>query len=222
MSFIQMKNVFKKYGKAPYETHVIKDLNLEVEKGEMLAVMGKSGCGKSTLLNILGGLDTLNKGSYYFNKQEINTMSPKEMLNFRRKNIGFVVQYFALIKDLTVFENISLPLHFNKTDFSLIKEKVNLIAEKLGIEDKLSQYCYKLSRGESQRVAIARALIKEHSCILADEPTGSLDDENSEKILSLFQQLNKEGETIIIVTHDIMIAEKCNRIVRLKDGFIEN
>ena len=222
MSFIQMKNVFKKYGKAPYETHVIKDLNLEVEKGEMLAVMGKSGCGKSTLLNILGGLDTLNKGSYYFNKWEINTMDTKEMLNFRRKNIGFVVQYFALIKDLTVFENISLPLHFNKTDFSLIKEKVNLIAEKLGIEDKLSQYCYKLSGGESQRVAIARALVKEHSCILADEPTGSLDDENSEKILSLFQQLNKEGETIIIVTHDIMIAEKCNRIVRLKDGFIEN
>lgn len=222
MPFIQMKNACKTYGKAPYETHVIKDLSLEVEKGEMLAIMGKSGCGKSTLLNILGGLDTLNKGSYYFNKQKINTMSRKELLDFRRKNIGFVVQYFALIKDLTVFENISLPLHFNKTDFSLIKNKVNLIAEKLGIEDKLSQYCYRLSGGESQRVAIARALVKEHSCIMADEPTGSLDDENSEKILSLFKQLNKEEETIIIVTHDMMIAEKCNRIVRLKDGFIEN
>lgn len=222
MPLIEIKNAQKRYGKPPYDTYVLKDLNLTVEKGEMLAVMGKSGCGKSTLLNIIGGLDTLDEGEYIFKGERVSKLLGKKLLQFRQKNIGFIIQYYALIKDLTVFDNIALPLRFDKVNYTEIKNRVNDISRKLGIQDKLDSYCYALSGGESQRAAIARALVKEHSCLLADEPTGSLDEENSGIILDLFSKLNKEGETIIMVTHDPGNAAKCGRIIHMQDGFLFN
>ncbi len=211
---ICLKNISKQYER-PIKCRALCDINLEIDKGELIAITGKSGCGKSTLLNILAGLTMKSSGEYFFNNILLND-NRKHMAQFRQKNIGIVVQNFALLNDRTVFDNIRLGLVKNKMD----KNKFYSIAEDLGIEKKLNYFPFQLSGGECQRVAIARAIIKKPSIILADEPTGALDSQTSSEIMKLFKDINKEGKTIIIVTHDLEIAKQCDRIIEISDGKI--
>jgi putative ABC transport system ATP-binding protein len=184
----------------------------------MLALMGKSGSGKSTVLNIISGIDGLQKGSYRFKNQEMAKVRGDKMTVFRRDNIGFVLQHFALIEDATIYDNIALPLRLCRKPKSEIKERVRKLAVELGIEKQLNKYPKELSGGEAQRTAIARAIINQPKLILADEPTGALDEENSRKIMEIFQKLNAQGNTFIIVTHDPNVGVMCKRTVYIKDG----
>lgn len=188
----------------------------------MLAIMGRSGAGKSTLLHILAGLEKPNGGSYYFQDKDITQLSYKELALFRKNNIGFILQNHALIEDKNIFDNVALPLLYGKASKKEIYSKVLKILQEMGLEDKVDQYPSELSGGEAQRIAIARALINDPDLILADEPTGSLDEETEQTILNLFTQLNRIGKTFILVTHDETVANVCNRVIRLKDGYIHD
>ena len=189
-----------------------------VQEKEMLALMGKSGSGKSTILNIISGIDLTDSGNYVFEKEDITRKKGDAMTLFRRKNIGIVMQHFALVEDMDCFENIALPLRLEKVNKREIYNRVGEVANKLGIADKLKKLPRELSGGEAQRVAIARAIINKPKLILADEPTGALDEENSLKIMEIFKQLNDEGITLIVVTHDPEVAAKCRRTIWIKDG----
>jgi putative ABC transport system ATP-binding protein len=180
--------------------------------------MGKSGSGKSTVLNIISGIDEMQKGSYKFKKREMAKVSGDKMTVLRRDNIGFILQHFALIEDMTIYDNIALPLRLRHTPKSEIKKRVHALAVELGIEKQLKKYPKELSGGEAQRAAIARAIINQPKLILADEPTGALDEENSRKIMEIFQKLNAQGNTFVIVTHDPNVGAKCSRTVYIKDG----
>lgn len=218
MAYIEAKEIKKTFGKGEAMIHALRGVSLVVDKGEMVAVMGKSGSGKSTLLNILGGLMTMDEGELYVDGEPVNFEKKKYLLNYRRKEVGFVVQYFALIDDMNVYHNVSLSLKYQGMKKSQIKKKTMEMLQNLGIADKAHAYPNELSGGQQQRVAIARALVKDAKIILADEPTGALDEETSEEVMSIFTELKKEGHTIIIVTHDSKVAGYCDRIVYLKDG----
>lgn len=213
MPLIELKHIYKSYSKRI----VLNNLSLKVTSGEMIGIMGRSGSGKSTLLNILGLLDTEYDGSYIYNNIEIPKINEKKRTEIRRDNIGFVVQNYALINHDKVSYNIALPLLCKKIKKKEIQDRVEKIACKVGIADLLNKYPYELSGGESQRVAIARALIRNPDIILADEPTGALDQVTENEILRLFNELNKEGVTILLVTHNKYIASQCNKIYEL-DG----
>lgn len=202
--------------------HALKHANIEVKDGEFVSITGKSGSGKSTLLNALGGLLTLTSGNYIFNNQNISKLSAGKLAKFRNENIGFVVQHFALIPDITVYENIALPLKYKETPRKLIKHQVQELCEELEISDKLKALPKQLSGGQCQRVAIARAISCNPSLLLADEPTGALDEETGQKIISIFQKLNSKGMTIIMVTHDEALAKICQREIVIKNGCIVN
>lgn len=230
MNIIEMSNVHKIYGvgygrakiKARTPTvHALRGVDLVIEPGEKVAIMGKSGSGKSTLLNILGAIDRMNEGEYRFDGQPVRLDSPSKAALFRRNNVGFVVQDFALIEDMTVFENIALPLRQRRLRGSTIRQKVEAIAEELGIQDKTNKLPVELSGGEQQRVAIGRAIVHEPRLLLADEPTGALDEETERGILEIFDRLHKSGQTIIIVTHDRNVAATCGRTIRLRDGRVD-
>jgi putative ABC transport system ATP-binding protein len=182
--------------------------------------MGKSGSGKSTLLNILGGLMSMDSGEYYFKEKPQDFSKMKNLVSFRRDCVGFVVQYFALIDDLTVYENIALPLRYQKCSRRQRKERVNRILDRLGLSEKKKAYPDELSGGQQQRVAIARALVKNPEVILADEPTGALDRKTGQDVMQLLKELQEEGKTIVIVTHDAKIAEQCDRVIYMEDGKI--
>lgn len=215
MPLLSLENITKSYDK---KTLVLKKFNLYVDSGEMVAIMGKSGSGKSTVLNIISGIDSVDDGRYTFQGSDMSELSGDKMTVFRRENIGFVLQHFALIENNTVFKNIALPLYLKNEPNKVIKKKVVAIAKELGIEKQLGKIPKKLSGGEAQRVAIARAIINKPSLILADEPTGALDENTGLKIMQIFQKLHQQGHTFIIVTHDASVAAMCDRTIKIKDG----
>lgn len=221
MSMVRLENIKRSYGKEPRIAEILKGIDLQIEAGEMIAIQGKSGSGKTTLLNILGGIDFPSSGRYFFRDAEIRLRNQDEAAKFRRKHIGVVVQHFALLDDLTAFENISVALWADRISASEEKKRVYSIMEEIGIVDLAKHYPTTLSGGEKQRVAIARALISKPELILADEPTGALDEATGEKVVSLLQRLHEKGHTILIVTHDNAVANSCSRIVKIRDGVFE-
>jgi putative ABC transport system ATP-binding protein len=202
------------------ETTALNRVNITVEKGEFVAIMGPSGCGKSTLLNILGLLDTPTGGQYYFNGEEVAKYREKQRTNLRKGNIGFVFQSFNLIDELTVYENVELPLLYLKVSAAERRKKLADVLERMKITHRKKHFPQQLSGGQQQRVAIARAVVTRPQLILADEPTGNLDSANGEEVMSLLTELNNEGTTIIMVTHSPSDADKAHRIVQLFDGHI--
>ena len=218
MAYIEAKNIHKTFGKGDAAVHALRGAALSVDKGEMVAVMGKSGSGKSTLLNILGGLMTMDEGELRVGGKKVDFRKKKYLLNYRRREVGFVVQYFALIDDMNVYKNVSLPLRYQGIPRAKIKQRTTKMLRNLGIEEKAKSYPGELSGGQQQRAAIARALVKNAKIILADEPTGALDEDTGNDVMKLFQRLKMKNRAIIIVTHDSKVAEYCDRIVYLRDG----
>lgn len=216
---IELNNIRKTYGtKKGYKTTALDGIDLYIEQGRMTAVIGKSGCGKSTLLNILGGLVMPDSGEYYYKDHKLELTSNR-MAVFRRDHIGFIVQNFALINNRSAYENIKLacPSEWQKNE---AEKRIERIAKKLGIYDKLNNYPAEMSGGECQRTAIARALIKDPDIILADEPTGALDSKNSMTVLHILKKMVDDNKTIVIVTHDMSIARQCDNIIEMSDGRI--
>ena len=215
---IQLKNIEKVYRTSTIETLALNNINLNIEKGEFLSIMGPSGCGKSTLLNIIGLLDNPSKGDVEIGGQRTNGLADRQMAQFRNKTIGFIFQSYHLINDLPVLDNVELPLLYRSTSG---KERSRLAAEaleKVGLSNRMNHYPNQLSGGQKQRVAIARAIVGKPEIILADEPTGNLDSNMGHEVMDILQQLNQEGTTIVMVTHDENMAHKTSRLVRLFDG----
>ena len=221
MEILKANNLRKKYGRKENEFLALKNINLTINKGEFICITGKSGSGKSTLLNLLSGLDTPTNGEIIINNQNINKLNSEELTIFRRKNIGIVFQFYNLIPNLTVKENILLPLLLDKK--AINERRFNEIVKTLGIKNKLDSMPNDLSGGLQQRVSIGRALINKPKILFADEPTGNLDSKNSLKVMKLLEYYNKKfNQTIIMVTHDESLAKRCKRNIRMKDGKIIN
>ncbi|RAU91221.1 ABC transporter ATP-binding protein [Paenibacillus sp. YN15] len=218
MELIQLKNINKVYGSRNHPTYALHEINLNIHRGEMIAIMGPSGSGKSTLLNILGLIDSPTEGEYVLDGRPLAEIRKRSMHKTRNQMIGFVFQYFALLKDYSVLENVVLPLTYRKLRHKDRIAKAKRYIQKVGLEEHTYKTPDELSGGQQQRTAIARALVGEPELILADEPTGNLDRKTGGEIMSLLQQLHTEGKTIIIVTHDLEIAHKCDRIIELVDG----
>lgn len=222
-NMISVKNITKIYNlKKSNEFEALHGVSCEIKDGEMAAIIGESGAGKSTLLHILACIDGYNEGEYILDNVLIKSLSEQQYAKIRNEKIGMVMQDFALVEDFTVLENVLIPLNFSKRKLNdkQKKEKALEALRMLGIDKLAKQPCSKLSGGQKQRVAITRAIVNEPSIILADEPTGSLDTKTSAEIMELFKSLNRQGKTIIIVTHDLKIAEQCGRIIEIADGNI--
>jgi putative ABC transport system ATP-binding protein len=215
---IECKNIFKVYNKHGERVNAVDGFSGEIKKGEIVAIMGDSGAGKSTLLHIMSGIDTATSGEVLWDGVDICSLSEMETANFRRNNIGIVMQDYALINNYKVYENLMLPMSFNKMTKAEKMARCEEVLESLGMKDFLKRKVKRMSGGEKQRIAIARALINHPKAIFADEPTGSLDSRNSNEVMSIFKKLNAEGITVIIVTHADNIAEQCNRTIRLHKG----
>lgn len=215
---IKITDLEKYYSTEDIKTIALNKLSFEVKKGEFIAVMGPSGCGKSTLLNILGMLDDSDGGSFIFNGEEVITYSERKRATLRKHNIGFVFQSFNLIDQLTVFENVELPLIYTGVKKAERKKKVHEVLEKMGIMHRRKHFPQQLSGGQQQRVAVARAVVNEPKLILADEPTGNLDSSNGNEVMDLLTELNTQGTTIIMVTHSEHDAKFSHRIIRMLDG----
>ena len=217
---LKINNLHKSYKMGDSSLHVLKGIDLHVDKGEMVAIMGSSGSGKSTLLNIIGILDELDSGEYTLDGIEIKDLTEKKAAQYRNKFLGFVFQSFNLINFKNALENVALPLYYQGQKRKERQEKAMFHLDKVGLKDWSLHLPNELSGGQKQRVAIARALASEPKLLLADEPTGALDSATSHEIMQFLQQLNNEGKTILIVTHEEDISLMCKRIVRLKDGVI--
>ena len=217
---IKLEKLSKVYRTDEIESTALNEVSFEIEAGEFVSVMGPSGCGKSTLLNILGMLDKPEGGSYKFLDSEVSQLSEKNRSNIRKQNIGFIFQNFNLIDELTVFENVELPLIYNKISAAERKKRVNTLIEKMGIAHRASHFPQQLSGGQQQRVAVARALITKPPLILADEPTGNLDSSHGNEVMELLCELNEAGTTIVMVTHSSHDASYSRRIINLLDGQI--
>ena len=215
---IKLENLSKVYRTEEIESTALNQVSFEIEKGEFVSIMGPSGCGKSTLLNILGMLDKPESGSYTFLEKEVSGLNEKGRSSIRKENIGFIFQNFNLIDELTVFENIELPLIYNKVSSAERKERVNKLIEKIGISHRTSHFPQQLSGGQQQRVAVARALVTRPPLILADEPTGNLDSSHGNEVMELLCELNEAGTTIIMVTHSSHDASYSQRVINLLDG----
>lgn len=202
------------------QTKALNEVSLEIKKGEFVAIMGPSGCGKSTLLNILGTLDSSTSGKYFFDGKEIDKMSESQLTSFRKGNIGFVFQNFNLIDELTVYENVELPLVYLNSKKSERKKKVMEVLERMNIAHRAGHFPQQLSGGQQQRVAIARAVVTDCPLILADEPTGNLDSTNGLEVMELLSELNRQGTTVVIVTHSQRDAKFTHRVIHLLDGRI--
>ena len=217
---IKINDISKVFRTSEVETVALNHVNLEVKEGEFVAIMGPSGCGKSTLLNILGLLDNPTEGSYKLLGQEVADLKEKERTRVRKGKLGFVFQSFNLIDELTVYENVELPLVYMGIKTAQRKEKVNKVLEKVNLLHRANHYPQQLSGGQQQRVAIARAVVTDCKLLLADEPTGNLDSVNGVEVMELLSELNRQGTTIIIVTHSQRDATYAHRIIRLLDGQI--
>lgn len=217
---IELKQIVKHYGKGDNMTEALKGVSLQIEKGEFVAITGHSGCGKSTLLNILGGMDRQTQGEYLYDGTDVSRMSEKELAGFRNRHIGFVFQAFHLAGELTALENVALPLGYAGVGAKERKERAKVLLDRVGLSEKYKAHPAKLSGGEMQRVAIARAMANHPQVLLADEPTGNLDRENGEMVMKILRELNKEGMTIIMVTHDLELAAMADRCIRMADGDI--
>jgi putative ABC transport system ATP-binding protein len=217
---IQTNNLKKLYTTEEIETTALNNVNMEIKQGEFVAIMGPSGCGKSTLLNLLGLLDNPTSGEYYFIDTEVSKLSERQRASLRKGSIGFVFQSFNLIDELTVFENIELPLLYLGMPTRKRKEKVEGVMEKMAIAARRSHFPQQLSGGQQQRVAVARAVVAEPKVILADEPTGNLDSKNGDEVMNILTKLNEDGTTILMVTHSPAYAEFANRVIHLFDGHI--
>lgn len=217
---IKTKNLCKTFRTEEVETLALSNVNLEIKKGEFVAIMGPSGCGKSTLLNIIGLLDNPTRGNFEFIENEVSQYSEKQRTKLRKENIGFVFQSFNLIDELSVYENVELPLIYQKVPATERKLKVNEVLKRVQIENRSKHFPQQLSGGQQQRVAIARAVVANPNLILADEPTGNLDSANGNEVMNLLSQLNNEGTTIVMVTHSSSDAERASKIIQLFDGQI--
>jgi putative ABC transport system ATP-binding protein len=217
---IEIKDLHKSYKMGSNSLHVLKGINFEVSEGEMVAIMGSSGSGKSTLLNILGILDEADRGSYHLDGTLIKNLNEKVAAKYRNKFLGFVFQSFNLINYKSALDNVALPLYYQGVKRNVRMEKALHYLDKVGLADWSSHLPNELSGGQKQRVAIARALASNPKVLLADEPTGALDSTTSYEVMELIQEINDEGKTILIVTHEDDIAHMCKRIVNLKDGVI--
>lgn len=217
---IHLKNVGRIYEGDTYRIAALENINLNVNEGEFISIMGRSGSGKTTLLNLIGFLDTPTDGQYSFDGKDVSNITVSKLWKYRRKNIGFVFQNFALIDTNTVYENVILPLQAVGMPHRQLKERAYEMLERVGMSDIKNKYPSQISGGQKQRTAIARALANDPRIILADEPTGALDTETGDAIIELFRDINQKGKTIIIVTHDDKVAEKTRRRVRLEKGQI--
>src|SRR5690606_35823542 len=217
---IKIQNLNKSFKTDEVETLALNNVSFEVKKGEFTAIMGPSGCGKSTLLNVIGMLDSLNNGSYLFNGVEVGGYNEKQYGELRKSNIGFVFQKFNLIDELTVQENVELPLIYLKMDKKERKARVEAVLKRMQIDHRAKHFPKQLSGGQQQRVAISRAVVANPNVILADEPTGNLDSKNGIEVMNLLSELNKEGTTIIMVTHSDRDSKYADRVINLFDGQI--
>ncbi|NOQ26580.1 MAG: ATP-binding cassette domain-containing protein [Bacteroidales bacterium] len=217
---IKTNDLVKVFRTDEVETTALNKVNLNIESGEFVAIMGPSGCGKSTLLNILGLLDNPSSGELHFTDQEVSKHSERQRTNLRKANIGFVFQSFNLIDELTVYENVELPLLYLNMPSSERKKRVEEVLDRMKMSHRKKHFPQQLSGGQQQRVAISRAVVTNPKLILADEPTGNLDSANGEEVMNLLSELNNEGTTIIMVTHSPSDAEKAHRIIQLFDGHI--
>ena len=215
---IEIKNLGKTYGSKENATVALDHVNLTIDQGEFVAIMGKSGAGKSTLLHILGGLDTFDSGEYRLMGKNVGAMKDNSLSQLRNETIGFVMQDFALISEKTVLFNTMLPLFFDRTPWSKMKAQGLAALERVGIQELAKKRVNQLSGGQKQRVAIARAIVKKPPLLLADEPTGSLDSETGKSIMEILTALNGQGTTIVLVTHDEDVAACCKRKIVLSDG----
>jgi len=222
MNIIDIEHIAKNYQVGSEEVHALRDVSLRIDKNEYVAIMGPSGSGKSTLMNMLGCLDTPTSGKYLFKSENVSQMSDNDLANIRNREIGFVFQTFNLLPRSNALHNVELPLIYAGLSYSERKEKAAQALTDVGLGDRMHHKPNELSGGQRQRVAIARALVTNPAIILADEPTGNLDSKTGEEIMQLFHEIHSKGNTIILVTHEEYIAEHALRIVRLKDGLIEN
>ena len=217
---IKIKNLSKVFRTEEIETKALSDVSLTINQGDFISIMGASGSGKSTLLNIVGLLDSASSGSYQLIDQEMVGLKEKQKSKVRKENIGFIFQNFNLIDELSVYDNIELPLIYNKIPAAERKQKVEAIAEKLNISHRLKHYPQQLSGGQQQRVAVARALINDPKIILADEPTGNLDSKNGNEVVELLTDLHANGATILMVTHSDYDASFSQKTILMKDGIV--
>jgi putative ABC transport system ATP-binding protein len=217
---LKVEGLMKLFRTEEVETTALDEVNLTVNEGEFTSIMGPSGCGKSTLLHILGLIDNPDGGKYFFLDEEVSRYSERQRAQLRKENIGFVFQSFNLIDELTVYENVELPLIYTKTPADERAKKVKAVLEKMDMAHRTSHFPQQLSGGQQQRVAVARAIVNSPNLILADEPTGNLDSEHGEEVMKILSSLNEEGTTIVMVTHSAEDAAVGKRIVRMLDGKI--
>lgn len=220
-NIISVNELRKTYIMGVQKVHALQSITLNIKRNEYVALMGPSGSGKSTLMNLLGCLDTPTSGDYILNDTNVSTMTDSELAEVRNKEIGFVFQTFNLLPRLSALENVGLPLVYAGLSKSQRLEKATFALESVGLGDRVSHRPNELSGGQRQRVAVARALVNSPSIILADEPTGNLDTKTSIEIMALFEEIHKQGNTVIIVTHEPDIAEHAHRIIKLRDGLVE-
>lgn len=219
---LQLEHIYKDYNQEKFVVPVLKDVSFSVEEGEYVAIMGPSGSGKSTLMNIIGCLDTPTSGTYFLKGVDISGRSDSEMSKIRNKSIGFVFQNFNLLPKQSAVENVALPLLYSGVPRKERRERAKAALEKVGLEDRLEFKPTQLSGGQKQRVAIARAIVTKPDILLADEPTGALDTASGLQVMELFKQLNKEGMTVIMITHDPDIAAHAHRVMTIRDGILSS
>lgn len=215
---LELKNIYKNYNQGNMEVPVLKDINLTVEEGEYIAIMGPSGSGKSTLMNIIGCIDTPTSGEYLLDGSVINNYKDKELSEIRNKKIGFVFQNFNLLPRLSAMDNVALPLQYAKVGKKQRRKMCKKVIAMVGLEDRMNFKPTQLSGGQKQRVAIARAMVNNPRILLADEPTGALDSKSGKQVMDLFDKLHEEGVTIIMITHADEIASRAKRVIKIIDG----
>lgn len=221
-SLIQLRDIRKQYQMGSQTVHALAGISLDVKTNEYVAIMGPSGSGKSTMMNIIGCLDTPTSGEYFLNNQQVSEMTDNELAEIRNREIGFVFQTFNLLPRVNCLQNVELPLVYSGMRRSVRREKAASALESVGLGDRMDHKPNELSGGQRQRVAVARALVNNPSIIMADEPTGNLDTKTGEEIMHLFEQLYRQGNTLLVVTHEEDIAQHARRIIRLRDGLIES
>jgi putative ABC transport system ATP-binding protein len=219
---VQLKNVRKTYQMGSVTVEALRGVSFDIQPGDYISIMGPSGCGKSTMLNLLGCLDRPTSGHYYLGSEDVSQMSDDALSSVRGARLGFVFQSYNLIQQLTVVENIEVPLYYQDRPEEESRERACKLAERVGLGTRLHHKPFELSGGQQQRVAIARALVNDPLVILADEPTGNLDSTSGRDILQLFDELHTQGKTLILVTHDPSVGDRSHRKIRLKDGELES